>query len=64
MPLCGIIMCRCCVNCGSVVADDMFTEETQFVKGADGQVCDVTISLKLNHHLSFSTFHIDGKSKI
>lgn len=26
--------------------DDMFTEETQFVKGADGQVCDATISLK------------------
>ncbi|KAL1551422.1 transcription factor IIIB 90 kDa subunit-like [Salvia divinorum] len=27
----------CCIYCGRVISEDMYTEETQFVKGADGQ---------------------------
>ncbi|KAG6429993.1 hypothetical protein SASPL_108052 [Salvia splendens] len=44
----------CCDSCGRVLTDDMFTEETQFVKGADGQSRAAGILVRSVQHISES----------
>lgn len=35
----GILLaCRCCTGCGRVLADDAYSTEVTFTKGADGSV--------------------------
>ena len=33
-----LLACRCCTGCGRVLADDAYSTEVTFTKGADGSV--------------------------
>lgn len=34
----SLLVCRCCMGCGRVLADDSYSTEVTFTKGADGSV--------------------------